>query len=117
MTTFHRWIGTGDTVEVYTDPWSDVVQFPVDQCLTCGVYCPDTGTDAQSDHECLPLGCPGTDVPNPHTFALHTGWSSHFTGTDGRIVPIGGWTLYCERCGYKVDQHTAPSDMQWDCQD
>lgn len=115
-TGFHRWVGTDDTDEVYVDAWTDNVRFPIDQCLTCGVTCPDTGTEGQGDHECLPLGCPGPDVQHPHQFVTLSGWSSHFTGTDGRIVAIGGWTLYCERCGYKIDQHTVPSAVRWECQ-
>lgn len=112
---FHRWIGTDDTCEVYVDPWTDPVRHPLDQCMTCGTVCVDTGPESQGDHECLPLGCPGPDIGTPHRFVPLAGWSSHYTGTDGRIATVGGWTLYCETCGHRITEQTRPSDVDWTC--
>jgi len=113
---FHRFISTDETEDVLV-PFASgrTVSFPVDRCMQCGVRVPDTGEGAESDHETLPLLCPGPDVQHPHRFGLGWGWSSNFIGYDGRVHSTGGYTLVCHDCGYAIRETTVPSSVDWEC--
>jgi hypothetical protein len=81
---FHNWIGEDNR----------------DHCLGCGVDTVDFGKGVISDHGPLPLGCPGTDVQERHSFV--------------RVSKVTE-ELGCVRCGVVLDDESLPDEFDWEC--
>jgi hypothetical protein len=89
---FHRWLTADD------DPDRPRT---LDQCIGCGVVAPDFGEGVVSDHGPLPIGCPGPDATAP--------WIAH------HFDDAGDGAIECDHCTLRIDMHTLPADVDWQC--